>query len=160
MAIIIKNKSKCPICNRVLTNQEEYILTPPLISNTKDSLFIFSDTGLHRSCLDKIQFKEKLLKHILIYHKKPLLSNLKCNVDNLAISNPQKIILIGLITTDENEELYKFNYTILNKDNVSKWKYQTSFIKAGENFLEENKWASLADFNYLEYVLNEVKRNC
>jgi len=124
-----------------------------------DPLFKVSDSGLHKKCLNQSKIKERLLKYISIYDKRPKLSELKCTIDNSLIADPSKIIMIGLLTSNEQEILHKFNYINLNKDNIWKWKEKNNFIKASESYLKENKWIPFADYNYLEYILNEVKNN-
>lgn len=156
MAIIIEKASKCPICGNILDNSSEYIVVPPLTSNTKDSLFIFSDSGIHNSCLNVSSLKCKLLKHIDFYNRHLPTIKLKCHVDGKLIDNLSEILHFGLLTSDETEELYDFNYLSFNLKNVNKWIDSNRFLTISENFLSKKKWGSLNDFNKLKYIVDQI----
>lgn len=157
MAFIIEKESECCLCGFPLDSEKEFLLIPPLISNTRDPLYKFSDNGVHSECLNKSQLKDRLLKHISIYDKRIPPSKLKCIVDGRNISSPEKLISIGLLTSNKNDELYKFNYIDLNKDNLCRWNLREYFIEVGRKYLKENKWISSNEFNYLAYIINEVR---
>jgi len=151
MAIIFENQSRCPLCNDVLNKSREYILIPPLISNQLDNLFIFSDAGVHLDCLDKCSAKGKLFKHIDLYYQ---YSN---RIRSITIDNNKSdIIGFGLLTSNENEQLFKYNYNIFSKQELLEWKDLHVFKNLVYIFLEEQKWKGLNDFNYLEYLLEII----
>lgn len=159
MAIIIEQQSECPICNTHLDENKEYLLIPPLIGNTKDSLFICSDSGIHVECLNRYQLKDKLLMHVALYDASFPLSKQKCGISGNIISNPINLLFFGLLTSDETEELYNFNYLSFDITNINKWADRNKFISVTKQFLFEEKWESLTEFNKLEYILNKIK-NC
>lgn len=114
MAIIIEKESKCPLCGNFLDDSKEYILVPPIISNIKDPLFMFSDAGIHIDCIDENGFGSKLLQHIDLYNKHFPPSELKCFVDGKKIDHPEDLLFFGLLSSDETEDLYRFNYLTFN----------------------------------------------
>lgn len=151
MAIVIENMSKCPLCNDVLNSVKEYVLTPPLISNKLDVIFLLSDVGVHLDCLDKSSIKEKLFKQIDLYND--YLKRMKLKFEKY---NPNDIIGFNLLTSNEDEPLYKYNYNILVKQNLLEWSDLGDFKEIANKFLKDNKWSSLNQFNYLEYLLNNI----
>jgi hypothetical protein len=156
MAIIIENESSCAMCNSLLNKARPYIITPPLIGNSLDALFKFSDCGLHIDCLENNNIKGKLLYHIKRYD-----TRLNKYLESLRI-NPESgksIISLGLLTSDENEELFKYNYLELTKENVSHWSERDRFILVITEFINMGKWVSLTEFHYLKYLLNEINVN-
>lgn len=157
MAIVIEQQSKCPVCNSFLDKDREYILVPPLTSNTKDPLFIFSDEGVHVECINKNKFKNKLLQHINSYHEQMHPAKLRCVIDGKIPDNPGDLLFFGLLTSDETEDLYEFNYLSFNLNNISKWKELDRFLCVSEKFLTENKWEGFNGFNKLEYLINKIK---
>ncbi|WP_445456091.1 hypothetical protein [Flavobacterium sp. HNIBRBA15423] len=159
MGILIIGESKCPICDKTLNKKSEYLTIPPLTSNSKDPLFIFSDNGIHKNCLNKSLLKDKLLFHIKMYNKRFPMAELRCITDNQLISNPRNIISFGMLTSNENENLFKFNYVILNKDNIPNWNQKESFIQTSKKYILDKKWKSLNDFNYLEYLIEIIDLN-
>lgn len=121
-----------PVSNTFLDKNKEYFLVPPLISNTKDSLCIFSDAGVHVECINKNKFKNKLLQHISLYHEHMSPSKLRCVIDGKIPDNPRDLLFFGLLTSDETEELSAFNL-----NNISKWKELNRFLTVSEKFLSE-----------------------
>ena len=157
MSIVIEKQSKCPLCNKFLDESKEYMLTPPLISNIKDDLFILSDAGIHTNCINQSNLKNKIYKHMDLYHKRFPLSEAVCIIDGKRILNPKNILSFGLLTSNESEELYLFNYLTLNIRNIKKWNDYNKFVSVAEKFLFEEKWEALSDFNYLQYIIDKVK---
>ncbi|SKA47910.1 hypothetical protein SAMN04488128_10975 [Chitinophaga eiseniae] len=158
MAIIFENESTCPLCGQVLNKEKPYFLLPPLIGNVKDPLFIFSDSGIHVECFERNSLKERVLYHLDIYDKRPPVTDLRCDVDGALITDLRKALLFGLLTSDPDEPLYEFNYTVLNTDNVSKWEKREAFLKAGADFLQQGKWEGLAGPGLLRYLIDEVNQ--
>lgn len=76
---------------------------------------------MHVECLNGSKLKNKLLYHIQKYDEMLLLSNNKCMVDGNEILNPRHILFFGLLTSDENEPLYDFNYLVFNINNIQDW---------------------------------------
>lgn len=159
MAIVIEEHSLCPLCNTVLNKAKEYLMTPPLISNTLDQLFNLSDTGIHVECLDNSTLKDKLLHHLAAYNRKIPPSQVRCCIDNQVMADPRDLLSFGLLTSDESEALFQFNHLSFNRRNITKWESRVDFISIAEKFLKEGKWQGLGDSNYLSYLLDKVKSN-
>ena len=156
MAIIFEHQSQCPICGKELNEKNQFLMFPHFISNIKDPLFLFSDSGVHLNCLNEhplgvnaLFFKEK---HYVVI---PSINSI-CHIDGKSIQDPRDIFVIGMLTSDKNENLFKFNFLVLNKKNLNKWKDKDEFIKAASEYKKQNKWSSLNSFNYLDYLINEV----
>lgn len=159
MSIILEQQSKCPICNTILDDSCEYILVPHIISNIKDPLFAFSDAGVHIDCIDQSGFGSKLLQHIDLYNKHFPPSELKCLVDGKKIDHPEDLLFFGLLSSNEMEDLYQFNYLTFNLKNIGKWKKLNEFMSISEKFLSEGKWEGLKGFNKLEFITNKIKES-
>lgn len=159
MAIVIEEHSRCPLCDTVLNSSKEYLMTPPLISNTLDQLFILSDAGIHVDCLNNSKLKDKLLHHLASYNNRMPPSQIRCSIDNQLMQDPRDLLTFGLLTSDESESLFQYNFLSFNKRNIHKWESRLAFISTAEQFLLEGKWQGLGDFNYLSYMLDKVKSN-
>ncbi|SHM01375.1 hypothetical protein [Chitinophaga sp. CF418] len=156
MAIVFEGLSQCPLCGQILDSSKEFMLTPPLTSNTKDPLFVFGDAGLHISCLNKHPLKESLLYHIERGDKVRVAANYICAVDGKLISVPEDILAFGMLTSDLNEPLAEFNFIILNRNNRYKWNKRGEFISLVEEFIRSGKWESYGPFNTLEYFVEKL----
>jgi len=157
MALIIEGSTPCCLCGEVLNNIESYIGIPPLISNILDSLYQFSDNGVHIDCLAKSKHERLLKEHITNYNKGLPLSKLKCRVDGIRISSPDKLVSLGLLSSNIEDNLYRFNYIDLNRDNIKDRKGREDFLKIVRQYLKDEKWvSSFSKFNYLKYLLEEL----
>ena len=50
MAIVLRGKTECSVCSRVIHHEDEIVSTPHFISDEQDALWRFSDSAIHRSC--------------------------------------------------------------------------------------------------------------
>lgn len=158
MAIILEGKSTCPLCKAVLNSTKEFRMTPPITGNTQDALFELSDAGIHIDCLDKNPLKERLLHHIDLYRESlELREGLRCHVDGEQITDPREAIFLSLLTSDQTQELYQYNYLTFNKKNIKVWVAYNHFVQVCERFLSEGKWQGLESFNMLESQLVRMK---
>jgi hypothetical protein len=155
--MIFENKTKCPLCGEVLSSKDELEMFPHFVGNVKDSLFIFSDTAVHLSCLNKHPLRDMVLFFKNKYNSYLPLKNSKCIIDGELIKEPRDIIFFGLLTSNENEELFKFNFLLLNKKNISKWHDKDKFITTANNFNQQGKWGNLTEFNLLDFLIKELQ---
>lgn len=147
MAITIENKSKCAICGQGL-EMGSYIATPNFISNTNDTLFMLSDAGIHKECLESSPLKKKLIKILKVYSKQFEL--------DISIEERKKTIFFGLLTSNELEPLSKYNYFIMKEDEIKKWKEKELFLELAKDFIEKGKWEGYSKFNYLDYLVKRL----
>lgn len=155
MALVFEGISECSICGKVLNKEKEYTLFPPLISNEKDKLFLFSDAAVHVDCLDQHALGQLALFYRNLYHES--LEPVKCIADGLTIADPPNVITFGLLLSDATEEISKFNFLKLNKLNVTKWDKREEFLQIARKFTEADKWEGFMGFNYLERLMNRLK---
>ena len=67
MAIVLRGKTKCTICDCVITDVDKIVATSHFISNPNDPLWRFSDSAMHTSCfIDWNQRAEFVAKYNLI----------------------------------------------------------------------------------------------
>jgi hypothetical protein len=157
MSINIENTVNCALCNKPINSTDKSLSFPNLTSNIIDPLYLISDNLVHEKCFDTFKFKiivEELLDEL--EKKRPSLESI-CIIDNKIINNPKDIIFFGLLTSDKSEKLYSFNFTVISKLNLLEWENKNYFIFLMKKFIEENKWKSLTDFNYLNYLLNIIE---
>lgn len=61
-----------------------------------------------------------------------------------------------MLSSDQNEDLSKFNFLTLNKDNIDKWNQKDAFVSTARKFNQEGKWEGLTEFNYLDYLISII----
>src|SRR5262245_45961682 len=50
MALIIRGKTRCGLCNEVIKDEDEIIATSHFIADDKDPLWPLSDAAMHKGC--------------------------------------------------------------------------------------------------------------
>ena len=65
MAIVILNQSTCSFCGNLLLEGDEVIAWKPFLAK-KHKFWEFSDSGMHRSCFDKWEYKKEF-EHLYKY---------------------------------------------------------------------------------------------
>ena len=58
MALIIRGKSTCAICGKILADGDELVATTHFIPNEDDPLWRFSDAGMHYACFQEWEHRE------------------------------------------------------------------------------------------------------
>lgn len=144
MAIIFEGQSKCPLCNELLNSEKEFTMFPHFSTNIKDPISVFSDAGVHVSCVNNHPLGEKALSCRDKYH-----ASLKL------IKTPGTIATL-LLTSNESEPLYAFNFLTIEKTDLGQWKEKSEFIAAASAYNNDGKWESLTDFNFLDHLVREV----
>src|SRR5262245_49615382 len=51
MALIMRGKTQCALCERVLSEGDDIVATSHFIGDPYDRLWRYSDAGMHRACL-------------------------------------------------------------------------------------------------------------
>ena len=159
MSITIINKTICCICEKVIEQGEVYRGFPPFISNVKDPLYFFNDASFHIECIKSHPSGNRAIKFAddFIINTSP--TNRRCIVDNKRIENIEDYIFMGLLTSNDNEELFEFNFTTLNKKNLNKWTHRKRFIEVAIKFELDGKWGDFTSFKYLENLIKVISFN-
>lgn len=50
MAVIIRGKSKCSVCGKVIDERDQIVATSQFITDANDPLWKFSNTAMHKRC--------------------------------------------------------------------------------------------------------------
>jgi hypothetical protein len=159
MAIVIIGETICPLCGKPILEEDKVELFMNFVPNMLDRISVFSDSAVHIDCLNMHPLKnDALFFKNMAYQNRPSLNSI-CIVDGKPISNKGDTIFFGLLTSDKNEELFKFNFLTLNKRNVPNWNQREEFICLAINFKNMGKWKSLTEFNFLDYLV-DVMREC
>lgn len=156
MAIIFRGKSQCPICNEIMNESDEIVLFPPFIQNVNDPFYIFNDAGIHESCLLKSKLGKQALEYREIMFEKIKPINRICDIGGNLITKPDDYLFINLLTSNPSEGLSKFNFMTIDKNNLPKWKNRQLFHDVTQRFMDEGKWRTLKDFNYLSYLIDQT----
>ncbi|MDC8098674.1 hypothetical protein [Chryseobacterium rhizosphaerae] len=159
MAIAFINQTECGICNEKIIDLDIFFSFPPFIQNIKDPLYQFNDSVFHINCLNKHSFGKKAIELAKQYFYSVKPENRKCIVDGEIIENFHDYIFMGILASNDDDELYKFNFITLNSRNLYKWKDRTDFINIAEKFIENGKWEDLTSYKYLNKLIDSIKQD-
>jgi len=56
MALLFLGKSQCPICGKVINEEDRYYCFAAFVANPKDPLYFFNDACFHSDCLNQHPF--------------------------------------------------------------------------------------------------------
>ena len=140
MAIYFSGKSICPICHEVLETDQKTIGFPAFVANPSDPLIFFNDGAFHQKCLldHPSGLKAIRLLDSLFFKTRP--ENRLCDIGKNIIKDPDDHIFIPLLTSNEQEGLYKFNFMNIDKNNIKNWEQRDMFIELAKSFKSDGKW--------------------
>ena len=151
MALIFLGKSTCPICHNILHQGEDVRGFPSLTGNIKDKLYIFSDKGCHQKCVDAHPFGKMAWDFADEAHKKFM--EKKWWAGGNVITDYRNFYGLGMLTSDETEELFQYNFLTLDVNNIATWKDKEHFLNVAKKFIDERKWQDWnPDYNFWERV--------
>lgn len=156
MAITILNQSLCPICAKQLRHTDQVFSFPSFVQNAKDPYFQFNDSSFHVECLRShpLGLKAMEFANQFLYATRP--ENRICIVGGDRIKNMEDYIFIDLLTSNDHEDLYRFNFVTLCKRNLEKWKDRKMFLVFAAKFKELDKWGDISTFHHLDYLIERI----
>jgi len=140
MAILLRGKTTCPICGKVIEEGDEAISFPHFILNEKDPLFALSDTACHSACVNADPLGLAMLAAADEYYKHTGPGKRGCVVCGNQVLNPDDYLLIGYLGDPHTEALGKFNYTHLHKSHIRDWKEANEFLTLARAAVDAGQW--------------------
>jgi len=138
MSILFTSLSTCCVCGKTIEktmlNLDESVSFPPFIQNVSDPLYKFNDDNAHVECLEN-DLGRLALEARKNFELATRLSLRRCVVSGKPIVDWEDFIFIDMLTSDKNDPRYKFNFTVIGRNNLSKWKNLEEFSKLGLNAL-------------------------
>lgn len=140
MAIIIKGKTKCPLCGNTLEEGQELVAFSPFVSNELDPLWLFSDAAFHSDCLDHhTRSSEAIARHEEM-RKKTAPGNRACVVCKAEIEDPDDYFGLGYLVSNPRNPLYQYNYTQAHKSCLPRWHEFSHVYRMLQDLKESGQW--------------------
>lgn len=134
MAILILSSSECPLCGEILHDEGDLCLFPPLIGNINDPLYLFSDAAVHATCLEKHPLGSQASHYVDKALKASAPENRNCHITGEPITNVNDCISFGLLTSNANEPLHRFNFLMIDRNSLFRWGRPASFYRSSYCF--------------------------
>lgn len=152
MAILVRGKTKCPICGDMIGDGADVVLFPHFVLNEADLLYPLSDTACHARCVNSDPLGEAMLSASESYLANTGPGKRICVICGNEIQHPDDYLLIGYLA-DPAEPLGKFNYTHLHKSHVRYWGRADQFLELAKAAVAEGKWQGSA----LTEIIREIE---
>jgi hypothetical protein len=78
MALIFCGKTKCPLCQEIITADDEVVATSAFIADRNDPLWQYSDAAFHRRCFASWEKREEFVRRFNETMKQFVFGNGKC----------------------------------------------------------------------------------
>ena len=132
---------------------------PAFVPNLKDSLYEFNDQTLDFEYIKNHKYGEKAIQLAEKTIKESSPVNRICFFGRNIINNPDNYIFTGLLTSNEEEELYTYNFLTMDRNNLDKWSERKEFIRVAKEFIDLDKWKDLGEFKYLNNLIDQLSQS-
>lgn len=157
MALVLLGTTRCPICGSTIDTDYECYAFSHFVINKKDPLYFYTDSAFHKACIENDPLKAKADKfhNWELEASKP--ENRICMISGNLIDRMDRHIFIGLLTTNEDAFLYKFNYRHFDRAALSGWKERPILVAALQELNMSNKWNDGYGGKYLATLIREIE---
>lgn len=140
------------------SNDEKKLYSfPAFVANSSDLMFKYNDQSFDLDSLNSEEGQKAIqLSEQCLFNIKPV--NRICTVSGNRIMSPDNYLFIPLLTSNEKEALYKFNFLTFDRNNLSKWDEREKFIETAKHFKNEGKWSDSSDFKFLDDLIEKMSQ--
>lgn len=154
MAIVIRGKSVCDLCERIMEDGQDIIAFSPFVYNEFDPLLLFSDAAFHKECFLKHSLAEKALARVEEQRKRIGPGNRFCIVCDQEITNPNEYFAFIHLTDDRKHPLYKYNYIQFHRSCLPQWTELSQVYDHLKELQHSGAWKG----KVLDWLVAEMKR--
>ncbi|QNR25598.1 hypothetical protein [Croceimicrobium hydrocarbonivorans] len=142
----------------IIANEEKDMYSfPAFVANAADLMSKYNDQWFHLDYLNSKEGQKAIqLAEQCILYTRPV--NRICTVGGNRIMSPDNYIFIPLLTSNEKEALYKFNFLTFDRSNLGKWDKREEFIEAAKQFKNEGKWSDTSEFKFLDDLIKQMSK--
>lgn len=155
MAIVIRGKTKCSICEKTIEEGQEIIAFPSFTSDSNDPLLLFSDSAFHKLCFENHSLAKEAIDR-LSKILGPLESGKTCWICKKQIVDPDDYICFSLLTYNPNNPLFFYNNAQFHLNCLRDSSNLPVIIKELEN---HQRYRSSGDLD-VSWLIKELKFFC
>lgn len=152
MAIVIRGKSKCSLCQKTIEENDRIVSFSNFVSNELDPLWLFNDAGFHETCFHSHPLAKKAIARAEEIREVVEAKGHNCDLCHQQIADPDDYISFGHLTENESDSLYPFNYYQFHRNCLRDWD-DLSFVYQQLKILSESgAWQGKT----LEWLMTEI----
>lgn len=158
MALFVRG-SKCKFCGSAMNRRSEVLIFPHMTNNTSEPLAAFNSSAFHTKCVlahpwGKTAIRQKQYINDSLSPATPRW----CALCNGRIIGHDKQVGTGILTLDEKQPLFRFNWLTAHKKCLTHWHELPDLISELENYLEEGQWKDYhPEYRVLESLASTLK---
>jgi hypothetical protein len=152
MSLLLRGKTTCPICGRVIQERDVAISFPAFVWNGADPLALFSDASFHLACVDAHPLHEQVVAAVAELEAKTGPGKRRCVVCSNEISNPDDYLFIPKLTSNPSDPLWRYNFVHLHRSHARAWKGLPDLVSGLKELLASGTWKG----NALPALIAEV----
>lgn len=119
MAILIRGKTICRLCGRIIGEADPVVMFPAFVSNELDPLRVLDDGAFHSDCFARQPLAVEAIRRYQEYQAQP--APPVCAVCGESITSASEYVDVGHLTSDSDDPLYKFNYLRFHRAHLPTW---------------------------------------
>lgn len=154
MAVLVRGRSRCPICRRVIDDADEVKMFGPFVLNELDPVHLFSDAALHVACFAAHPLSPEAARRWDEFVIMTGPGKRWCVVCELEIVDPDDFVAFGPLTGDARDPLHVFNYVYLHRTHAPRWPERDRALRELRKALSRGTVRGQA-YEFLERVLGE-----
>jgi predicted nucleic acid-binding Zn ribbon protein len=144
MALILLDKTKCPLCGAVIKEGQQVAAFPNFVANELDPLWVFSDGAFHAECFKSHPLSRKADARYMEIMKRNGPGNRSCVVCTREIKDPDEYFSLGHLTEDKNHSLYVYNYTQAHRSCLPEWRALEHVHAEAVKLMRSDSWKGIA----------------
>jgi len=154
MALIVQGKTTCPICKKVIEQDDNTVAFSGFIANDADPLSEFNDSAFHADCFASHPLAERCQEVYQRTRSQLGPGERTCASCGKPIDDPDDYFTLGCLTSDEANAAFQFNCVQLHHSCVSSWALLGDAIAV----LRENLKSGALQGNAIDRLLAEMEK--
>ena len=152
MAIVIRGKSKCSICQKIIEENDAIVSFANFVPNELDPLWLFNDAGFHETCFQSHPLAKQAKARYAEYREVFEVKGHNCDLCHQRITRPDDYFSFGHLTDNESDPLHPFNYCQFHRRCLKNWDDLSYVYQQLKILKESGTWRGKA----LEWLISEI----
>ena len=152
MALRIRGKTSCPLCELVIHESDPVVCFPAFVSNELDPLYLFNDASFHHECFANHPLAEEAGSRNEAISERTSPENRKCTACGQLITEPDDYFCVYHLTDSPADALFQFNYLQLHRSCMADWPLKNELESLLNELNSSGRWKGPA----LSYLLQQL----
>lgn len=151
MVVLIRGKTVCAICGKVIYDGQAVQMFRPFVSNELDPLHFTSDAALHKECFLQHPLSAAVSSRYQEMLKRTALP-FRCRICAKVIDDPEDYCAFGHLTTNEGDQLFKYNYAMFHRHCLHLWADKDAVKRQLEELRLSGEWRGVA----IDWIIKDL----